>query len=237
VLLDGGVRRGMSILRRLVGRLPLRYQQELKRLHFARLIRHGSFSSESHDVEYDRLHEWVRRSDWVIDVGANIGIYTAKLSEIVKASGRVFALEPMPEMFELLAANMAQCPLRNITLLNVAASDEVALRGMTVPKLESGLPGYPLAHLSDDGGEVAVMCLPLDMLCLPERIALIKIDVEGHELRAIKGMKNLIARDHPVLIVEGLSDDIASYLRAFGYSFEQAAGSPNRVFRPVSGPR
>ncbi len=94
---------------------------------------------------------------------------------------------------------------------------------MTVPKLESGLPGYPLAHLSDDGGEVAVMCLPLDMLCLPERIALIKIDVEGHELRAIKVMKNLIARDHPVLIAEGLSDDIASYLRAFGYSFEQAA--------------
>lgn len=224
----------MSILRRLVGRLPLRCQQELKRLHFARLIRNGSFSSESHDVEYDRLHEWVRPGDWVIDVGANIGIYTAKLSEIVEASGRVFALEPMPEMFELLAANMAQCPLRNITLLNVAASDEVALRGMTVPKLESGQASYPMAHLTDDGGEVAVMCLPLDMLCLPKRIALIKIDVEGHELRAIKGMKNLIARDHPDLIVEGPSDEVASYLQAFGYSFEHAVGSPNRVFRPAS---
>ena len=221
----------ISILRRLVGRLPLRYQQELKRLHFARLIRNGSFDSESHDVEYDRLHEWVRRGDWVIDVGANIGIYTAKLSEIVEASGRVFALEPMPEMFELLAANMARCPLRNITLLNVAASDEIALRGMTVPKLESGLASYPLAHLTDDDGEVAVMCLPLEMLCLPKRIALIKIDVEGHELRAIKGMKNLLARDHPVLIVEGPSDEVVSYLETFGYSFEHAVGSPNWVFR------
>lgn len=144
----------MSAIKRLASRLPIRYQQELKRLHFANQIRNRSFkTAESEDREYARLHEWAGPGDWVLDIGANVGNYTARLSEIVGAAGRVLAFEPVPENFELLTANIARFPLRNVTLLNVAVSDQVGLCGMTMPTLETGLQNRYMAqdHRSEGG--------------------------------------------------------------------------------------
>ena len=224
-----------TILKKAAAGLPLRYQQELKRLHFGRMIRKGTFTSaEEHDAEFDRLSEWVSPGDWVVDVGANLGNYSARMSELVGRRGRVFSFEPVPETFELLTANMARLPLRNLTLLNVAASDERGVRGMEVPRMSDGVENRYMAHLTEghDGG-LAVVCLPVDALDIPRRISLIKIDVEGHELAALRGMRRLLERDHPVLIVEGRSDDVSALLAAIGYRFEQADGSPNRVFLPL----
>jgi FkbM family methyltransferase len=223
------------MLKKLASRLPLGLQQELKRLHFGWLIRRGLFTmAEAYEKEFTRLHEWVRPGDWVVDVGANVGNYSARLSELVGPRGRVISLEPVPETFELLTANMAKFPFRNVTLLNVAASDGVGISGMTVPMLESGLANRYMAHLTDDAAALSVIRLPVDALCLPERIALVKVDVEGHELAALHGMQQLLRRNRPVLIVEGRSDEVAAFLGSLGYGFEQADGSPNRLFRTVS---
>lgn len=217
------------MIKRFVGLLPLRYQQELKRLHCARLIRKGWFKT-AEDKELERLHLWVRAGDWVLDIGANIGTYTARLSELVDVTGRVLAFEPVPENFELLSANMARFELRNITLVNAAVSDQFSVCGMTTPKLDNGLDNRYMSHLTKGAAELAVLCMPIDRLDIPHPVSLAKIDVEGHELQALKGMRHILERDHPVLIVEGRSADVASYLRTFGYSFEEATGSPNRVF-------
>jgi FkbM family methyltransferase len=225
-----------TILKKAAAGLPLRYQQELKRLHFARMIRKGTFTSaEAHDTEFDRLREWVSPGDWVVDVGANLGNYSARMSELVGDRGRVFSFEPVPETFELLTANMARLPLRNLTLLNLAASDERAVRGMAVPRMSDGAENRYMAHLTEDlDAGLAVACLPVDALDLPRRVSLIKIDVEGHELAALRGMRRLLERDRPVLIVEGRSDDVAAFLAAIGYRFEQTNFSPNRVFLPIA---
>jgi FkbM family methyltransferase len=222
----------MSKLRSFVARLPLRYQQELKRLHFARMIRRGLFTKAiENEGEFARLHQWIRPGDWVLDLGANVGNYAARLSELVQANGRVVAFEPVPQTFELLTANAARLPLRNMTLLNVAASDRFALHGMRVPVIEGGVQNPYMAHLTDENPEMSVMCLPVDSLDIQHPVSLVKIDVEGHELAALKGMRRLLERDHPVLIIEGRSPDVSAYLDSFGYSFEQDKGSPNRVFQ------
>jgi FkbM family methyltransferase len=225
----------MSMFKRLASGLPPRYQQELKRLHFARLIRKGTFTTaEEHDSEYPRLHQWVSSGDWVVDVGANVGNYCARPSQLVGARGRVFAFEPVPETFELLTANVARLPLRNVTLLNLAASETADLGGMAFPELSTGGDNRYMAHLTaDPSSALSVMCLPVDALQIPRRVALVKVDVEGHELEAVRGMRRLLERDHPVLIVEGRTPEVASYLAPFGYSYEDVAGSPNRVFRCV----
>jgi len=221
-----------SILKRIAASLPLTYQQELKRLHFGRMIARGTFeAAEDADREYDRLHEWVAPGDWVIDVGANVGNYSARLSQLVGATGRVFSLEPVAETFELLTANLARLPLRNISLFNVAASDTAGVRDMVVPMMEHGVQNRYMAHLTGGAGEFAVMCLPVDALELPRRVSLVKIDVEGHELPALVGMRRLLERDHPTLIVEGRAAEVAEFLAALGYGFEDEAGSPNRVYR------
>ncbi len=227
----------IRILKRLASRLPARYQQRLKRWHFALLISRGAFTTaEDDDHEYDRLHLWVESGDWVLDLGANVGNYTARLSQLVGPTGRVLAVEPVPETFELLVANLARFPLRNVTLLNVAVSDSTKLAGMTVPILDTGLENRYMAQLSDAGGSLDVVCLPIDALDLAEPIGFVKIDVEGHELAALHGMRRLLSRDKPVLVIEGRSPEVAEFLATFGYRFEEAVGSPNRVFLPPSRP-
>lgn len=217
-----------SWLKSLSGRLPLHSQQTLKRLYFTHHIKRGKFVTS--EPELERLGEWVKKGDWVIDVGANIGHYTARLSNLVGLGGRVIACEPVPETFALLVALMATTGAHNISLLNVAASADSGVSGMSMPRFVTGLTNYYMASLTTSDSAFDVLTLPLDALTPPERIALIKIDVEGHELKALQGMRTLLTRDHPRLIVEGRSDDVASFLGTCGYRFFELGGSPNRVF-------
>lgn len=223
----------LALLKRLAGRLSRPWQQELKRLHFARLIRKGQFSAD--EPEFERLAEWVRPGDWVLDIGANVGQYTVRLSELVGANGRVIAFEPVPPTFELLAANVARARFANVTLVNAAASDGAGIVGMAVPQLDTGLDNYYMAHMTEEGGGLQVVSLPIDSVRLPATVALAKIDVEGHELKALRGMETILVRDHPRLIVEGRSGDVASFLGRLGYVHEDTARSPNRVFRHPDG--
>ncbi len=225
------------MIKRLISQLPLRFQQELKRLHLSGQISRGIFTTaETADTEFPRLAGWVRAGDWVLDVGANLGNYTARLSELVGRDGRVLAFEPVPETFELLAANLARFPLRNVSFFNVAVSDTPGVSGITIPQLDSGLENRYMAHLTDGPSEWTVYRLPVDALAIPHRVSFVKVDVEGHELPALRGMHGLLERDHPVLVVEGRDDDVASYLGRLGYTFADTAGSPNRVFTAGSGP-
>jgi FkbM family methyltransferase len=222
----------MNLLKVIAAKLPLRYQQELKRLHFGRMIRNGSFQRAiENEGEFHRLHQWVQPGDWVLDIGANIGNYAARLSELVGARGRVIAVEPVPQTFELLAANVGRFPLQNVTLLNVAASDRFFTSGMQMPPLDSGGPNPYMAHLTADSADIVVVCMPLDAMEIDRPIRLIKVDVEGHELSALRGMRRLLERDRPVLIIEGQSAEVASFLSGFGYAHRQDPGSPNRVFQ------
>jgi FkbM family methyltransferase len=221
----------MPFLKTFAARLPARWQQELKRLHFARMIKRDLFQKAiENEGEFNRLHLWVGAGDWVLDVGANVGNYSARLSELVQASGRVLAFEPVPDTFELLAANVVRFRTRNVTLFNVAVSDRMAVRGMRMPRLDTGAVNPYMAHLTDESAETTVLCVPIDSLEIQHPIRLIKIDVEGHELEALHGMRGLLNRDHPVLVVEGRSPEVAAFLDGLGYAFTQDEGSPNRVF-------
>jgi FkbM family methyltransferase len=179
------------------------------------------------------LERWVRAGDTVLDVGANIGRYTMKLSALVGPQGRVIAVEPVAETFLLLSENVSRSPHGNVTLLNVAASRGFEVLGMTVPRDASGIEN--LYQASIDGGSEGgprVLTAPMDALRLPSRISLAKIDVEGHELAALEGMDRILTEDRPVLIVEDSSADLQTALAKRGYTSTQFDGSPNRVYHP-----
>jgi FkbM family methyltransferase len=219
----------MNIPKRLVSLLPLRYQNWLRRLYYARRIRSGKFISREPEIAI--LTQLIAKGDWVIDIGANIGLYTTAFSAAVGETGRVFALEPIPDTFGLLASNSALFPIQNVTLLNMAASDACRVVGMNVPKWDHGLNNYINPHVTNDRGDRQIVCCNLDSFCFPQRISLIKIDVEGHEMPVLNGMVKLIAKDHPHLIVEASSEQIIGFLADFGYTYERLAGSPNYLFR------
>lgn len=218
----------MYWLKRLSSALPLRVQQNMKRVHFAHQIRSGRFTTS--EPEYARLQQWIAPGDWVVDVGANVGHYAIRLSSLVGPSGRVLAFEPVPETFELLAANLSTAGARNASLFNAALSAAIGAAGISLPCFETGLTNYYMAGLTGDRGAFEVLTVPLDALLPPRRISLVKLDVEGHELQALRGMRQLLARDHPRLIVEGRSEEVAALLGELGYRFFELEGSPNRVF-------
>ena len=222
-------------LKSLASRLPRRAQQELKRARFRRQLLSGTFATS--EPEYAHLGEWLAEGDWVVDVGANVGHYTIRLSQLVGNAGRVLAFEPVPDTFELLAANLSFVGAHNVTLFNLALSANTAVMPLFVPQFRSGLANFYCAGLTSTSpwpynaeSEFNVFAVELDTLALPQRVSLIKIDVEGHELSALRGMETLLRRDRPRLIVEGANEGICTFLRDLNYESMQLPQSPNRVF-------
>jgi FkbM family methyltransferase len=216
------------LLKRVAARFPTSMQHELRRHYYAWQIRRGRF--RTHEREFEMLAEFVGPGDWVADVGANVGHYTARLSRLVGPGGRVLAFEPVPRTFELLAANSRHFPHANVTLMNLALSDAPQLCGMEVP---GGEGGAYLAHLTSRDTGLNIVCLPLDTLPLPAPLRLVKIDAEGHELSVLRGMAHTLERDRPALIVEVSSSAATEFLRDRGYAMEKLTGSSNCIFRPV----
>lgn len=182
------------------------------------------------------LADWVAQGDSVIDIGANVGIFTAALSKLVGPEGYVFAFEPIPETFHLLSSNSRLFSYPNVTLLNVAASNVPRLVSMEVPDSESGLPNIYLAHIVDKLQGVRRFAIPVDSLSIPGNVSFCKVDVEGHELSVLKGMENLLREHAPTLVVEGDSEEVNDFLGSLGYSSRKMADSPNKIFTVISRP-
>jgi FkbM family methyltransferase len=221
----------MSLLKTIAARLPSCWQAELKRIHAARQIKKGTFLTD--EPEYDILHHFIGPGDWVIDIGANVGYYTKRFSELVGDRGRVIAFEPVPTTFSLLSANAQLFAYPNVTLINAAVSEWMDIVGIDMPKFSTGLTNYCEARItSTQDSSLSVLTIPLDSLFMNQCIALVKIDVEGHESFVIGGMQRLIERQHPVLIVETSSENVVSRLNSLGYVSEKMPNSPNVLFKP-----
>ena len=165
----------------------------------------------------------------MLDIGANVGHCTLKLSELVGPAGRVIAFEPVPATFEVLTANSHLSPCANITLINAALADRSGIRRIAVPDWPNGIPNYYRASLKDGDDLCRVLCLAVDDLGLRHPIALIKIDVEGAAAAVVAGAMRLIARDRPILIVEGEAAELLPLLESVGYEAWRCPGSPNVI--------
>jgi len=204
-------------------------QHEIRRWRFAGQIRRGCFRSS--EQEYDLLEQLLREGDWAIDVGANVGHYTSKMSQLVGHTGRVIAFEPVPDTFELLAANARSYEYQNVTLFNAAAGERSEVHGFRIPGWTYGAPNYYRAHLDDADPAFHVFFCSIDSLHLPNVVALIKIDVEGATEAVLRGAGKLIERDCPTLVIEGEPDSILPLLRVSGYRLWRYPGSPNVILR------
>lgn len=217
-------------LKRLASHLPVLWQQELKRLHYRFQIYRQTFQTT--EPEFFIVDQLIEAGDWVIDVGANVGHYTKRFSDLVASQGRVIAIEPVPYTFALLAANVSLFKYSNVTLLNLAASNRTAVVGIEIPDFESGLKNYYEAMVTDQlPDDHQVLSVALDSLVLDHRIRLIKIDAEGHDPLVLDGMERILARDHPTLIIETNSPNTTVKLASLGYESEKLPDSPNMLFR------
>jgi FkbM family methyltransferase len=131
-----------------------------------------------------------------LDVGANLGFFSLKIADHVRRHGRVFAFEPHP----LLAALLGRSAFLNkldgvITVSNFGLSDHDRPVEFSFPK--SHLGGGRLGRVDDPTGFDVVpgAVRKLDSLFDTSFVAdLVKMDIEGHELAALRGMRAFMAR-------------------------------------------
>lgn len=219
------------MLHRLLSVLPQSTRTDLRRIVHRSRIRKGRWGAVS-DPEYHLLPSLLSPGDWCIDVGANVGDYTLRMSELVGAGGRVVAVEPLPSELEVLSSNVRASRYANVTVLGIAASDHLHVAYMEIPNWSgSRLPDAYDAHITAAPSDLSVLCLPLDSLALEQPVALIKVDAEGWDDHALAGMTRLIERDRPHLIVETVGAETQAWLESLGYRPERSPGSPNTLFR------
>jgi FkbM family methyltransferase len=226
----------MDIARRTLGplyrALPVRLRREIRTRRLESIVRSGKFVSD--EYEFGRLHEWLQPGDVAIDIGANCGTYTLRMSQLVGNGGQVFAFEPVPQTFAILTRLLAVSDCTNVTALNLACSSRNGMASISVPdEAVTGEDLYRASLLTSEASSLSICCVRLDDVALPlERLRLVKIDVERHETEVIDGMWNVICSRRPIMIIENLPPPAADRLIAIGYRRVHKARSPNSVFLP-----
>ena len=137
-----------------------------------------------------------------LDVGANIGYYTALAARAVGPNGKVVALEPDPESYSYLEKTIDANSAGNVKSFRVAASNAPANLPLFISKDNRG--DNRLYASADKRSQVEVEARPIDELLTENNIStvdLIKIDVQGYEPKVIAGLSKTIARSPNLTIL------------------------------------
>jgi FkbM family methyltransferase len=146
-----------------------------------------------------------------LDGGANEGVYTVFASARVGTKGRVIAVEPSPREMERLKRNVALNDMSNIDLVEAALSDRLGFVDLTLAEQEHAGENTLGAFIYDGRSAVdtkTVAAVTLDKLVAEHdlrRLDVVKLDLEGAELRALSGARHSLAELKPLLLFE-LSD-------------------------------
>jgi FkbM family methyltransferase len=180
-----------------------------------------------------------------VDVGANVGYYTALAAQLVGSAGRVIAFEPSPYAFKRLEAMLRANSLQQSTAVHAGLSDSAGQA-----KLYLGIDSHNhtptmAAHENTTATDITIETLDdqADRLGI-DRIHLMKIDVEGHETKVLAGAKRLLSEariravlcefnEHWLCASGSSSRDLERVLREAGFvECEQVLrGGENRFFR------
>lgn len=166
----------------------------------------------------------------VVDVGANIGYMSSVLAVKVGPSGKVYAFEPHPAVFETLQMNAVSWSndgrCGQIVLHQAALGNRKGLNKLYVPNHFSKNEGTSWTGAMDSPSNdhsIDITVLVLDEI-IPhqELIEVVKIDVEGYELSVLKGMERLLQERrvrHIVFEEEGAFPAAThAFLSTFGYT-------------------
>lgn len=179
--------------------------------------------AEGYETETAALLDRLTGDDaQVFDIGANWGYYSLFLAARPGFTGHIHAFEPMPGTFTDLSGLIGEAGLGDvITSHQAGVSDTPGTGNMAIPgnMLLSGI-----ARLSDGDG-VSVPLLRLDDEDLPAP-DVIKIDVEGHEASAFRGMQRILSDHKPWIVFESwlepdsrITLEPLSVLAGLGYLF------------------
>ena len=199
---------------------------------------------ESHEIsplKKDKIYEqettlfirnYLNKGDTVWDVGANIGYFTLEFARSVGFEGKVLSFEPHPEIFKVLQRNVSRNKYQNINLQNVACGEETTISKLYFSTENEG--NHKIVENSSSNDSVDTKVVKLSTYVETHAPRLIKMDIEGAELLALKGLgadylKNnsvdFVIEYHPYEMsffnIEG--EELLDFFIEAGYKFRNLA--------------
>lgn len=136
----------------------------------------------------------LKNNSVVVDVGANIGYYSLLAARRVK---KVYAIEPDQKCFEILKKNVEENKLKNVVLINKAASDKREKKYLVRDEKNLGN-----SRINDKNGELINTDTLDNILKNEQKIEVIKIDTQGWETQVVAGAKKVLKKDKPTVFLE-----------------------------------
>ncbi len=200
----------------------------------------------------DAIKAHLPRGGTLWDVGANIGLFSLFASKIAGPDGHILSFEPSPDVLALLLRNTEG--KKNIKVLPYGIGNADTLKSFAAQGTSSSasfvkeVTGLNRSFLPDQPIEqVTVTMRKLDTVleaALPP--SLVKLDVEGFELEAIKGSDRLLSSIRPKLLMEihppqlllcgGDEEEIFQRLRKHKYHWEIIDQNPNSLYSILAFP-
>jgi FkbM family methyltransferase len=167
--------------------------------------------------------------DGFIDLGANAGFFMLVGAKRIGPSGWCVAVDPDAFNCDYLRAQIELNDLKNCTVLQQAAADCAGMLKFVVV-----VPGDSTGHLADDAGDqrsIDVQATTIDAICAAHpKPKLIKVDVEGAEVRVLRGATQTLKNTRPIWLMESHSEELGKEVRrilsAANYRFTTLAGEP-----------
>jgi FkbM family methyltransferase len=155
--------------------------------------------------ELDFVRRMVGPGQTVLDIGANIGLFTVTMASLIGPTGKVYAFEPLEDHASLLARSVAENDFADRVVLERAAVSDKPGSGQLISASKTTNAGgaylnngqVPLGHEASE-----VKLITLDTYPVRRPVHFIKIDIEGAELLAFRGAKELLREDRPVILSE-----------------------------------
>lgn len=148
------------------------------------------------------LQRVLRPGDTVVDIGANRGSFSFAAASLVGQSGNVFSFEPNPAQCRIFRDEQVKNCFQNIVLHNIGLADENAMLELHVPEINSGEASFSTLKYADQSKVEVPVRIGDEVLPQDAMPRLIKIDVEGFEVRVIKGLAQTISRARPIIMTE-----------------------------------
>lgn len=181
--------------------------------------RHTFFLGRFYDLKTQTvLRTVLKPGDTFVDIGANEGQMSLLAASLVGESGRVHAFEPNPVPRSRLETAIERNGITTITIHAMGLAERDGELPLNVPKINTGEGSFgESAYAEEDVDRVICPIRRGDDVLANVTPRLVKIDVEGFEVRALQGLSQLIARARPAIV----SEVIAGHLARAGSSVQE----------------
>ena len=205
--------------------------------HWIEIFEKPNISPLKKDKIYEQettlfIRKYLNEGDTVWDVGANIGYFTLEFARSVGPKGKVLSFEPHPEIFQVLQRNIIRNKYLNIITHNQACGSEPGQTKLFFSTENEG--NHKIVENSNSNNFALTEVVSLSNFLGEYSPALIKMDIEGAELLALKGLgadyfKNnsvdFVIEYHPYEMsffnVEG--EELLDFFIEAGYKFRNLA--------------